>query len=125
MARKPPGKVVMPGELHELSRAIGSLEANVRTLAEELKEEREGAAEHRRDLREVISSLSQSVRTLADQVHEIRPIVLQYREQRDEAKGAARYRKWLWGIVGAAGATLLSVALDLMKMLGFRPPPHP
>ena len=112
------------GELHELSVAIGSLQAEVRILSQTAHEEREEAQDHRRCLREAISELTQSVHLLGKKVEEIEPVVVDYRNRREQDKGAARYRNWLWAsayaTIGAVGATLIEVA----KWLGLRPP-HP
>lgn len=114
----------MPGELHELSLAIGRLQSDVESLSESVKEEREGAARHRRDLRDVISSLSQSVRTLADKVADMQPVVEELRAAREQARGAAAYRKWIWGAIFTAGGFLASLFLDIARMVGVKPP-HP
>ena len=114
--------VVGTGELHELSMAIGGLTADVRNLTRSLEEERQGAAAHRRDLREVIGALSQSVRTLATEVADMKPDVADYRERRAEARGAARLAKWLYGVALAIGSAVGASAVKLVEVFSAKPP---
>lgn len=106
------------------SRWMGEIETRLDTIIEEFKQEREGAQAHRRDLRAVITSLSESVRVLAHEVEGMKPLVADYRDDREQRKGASRYRKWLWATIAAIAATIMNVAFDFVKLFGFRPPSH-
>ena len=92
----------------DLIAAMATLEERVSNLVDEFQNERDGAAQHRRDLRDVIGALSGSVRELTSTVSELKPLVYDYRERRDKARGAAALAKLLHGlgyaIAGGIGA---------------------
>lgn len=112
------------GEVHELSRAIGKLEEAVERLTDSQDRETETAERRHRELTESIAAVSASNRTLAGDVEaiehdirEMRPLVDDYRETRDQAKGAARLAKFIWAGMVALGATIAQVVDWIMSHL--------
>ena len=104
--------------------AMAALQERVSNLINEFEREREGAAAHRRELREVVSALAESVRSvstsvkvLSNAVTEMRPVVEDYSNRRAEAVGAVKLARLL--------KTLLGGGLVLIGWLiaRFFPPP--
>lgn len=102
----------------DLARVLGSIQANQENLRREFERERDGASDHRRALRDTIAAMSEAVRTLTAQMAEILPLVSDYRETRDQARGAAKLSKIVWaaiaGIAALAGAAVNRI-LDHLK----------
>jgi len=80
--RKLPQPEADNSEISGLIAASAALEERVGNMVDEFQREREGAAQHRRDLRLVIEALSASVRGLTATVSEIKPLVDDWRETR-------------------------------------------
>ena len=95
-----------PIGLHELSRAIGALQADVASLTKTLDKESENAAHHRQALRETIAALSQAVRDLAQKVQDYHPVIEESRQQLAEAKGRAKLGRWLLGLWMALASSI-------------------
>lgn len=110
----------MSGELHDLSVAIGGLQARVEILADIVSQNQATATEEHRKVHDIVVAMSESVRNLTDDIAEMKPLTSAYREERAEKRGAKRLRNFLFvtcgGIVGAIGAKLL----DLINIK-----PHP
>jgi hypothetical protein len=110
----------MPGELHELSVAIGGLQAHVETLTRTVERNQETATEEHRKVHDIVVAMSGAVRNLTADVAEMKPLTSAYREERAEKRGAKRFRNFLFvtcgGVAGAIGAKLL----DLINIK----PPH-
>lgn len=118
------GVHLMPGELHEVSEAIGSLKAQVATLNETLQRYQEATTIEHRKVHDIIEALSDSVRTLTATVREMKPLTDDYREKRAEARGARRLMKIMYALAGGGIATILG---QLFQHLfgGGAPPAHP
>ena len=99
------------GELHGLSVVIGELKADVRNLAEVVKEGRVAVHE-----------LSESVLTLDRTVTEMRPIVEDYRIRSERAKGAAEWRKWMWAGLAALISTSVTLGAKIQQLFWVKPP---
>lgn len=89
--------------------AMAALQERVSNLINEFEREREGAAAHRRELREVVTALSESVRSvstsvkeLSNAVTEMRPVVEDYSTRRAEAAGAIKLARVLKAMIGGA-----------------------
>jgi len=107
----------MPGELHELSTAIGELRADVRNLVRAHDQEREFAGAHRRELRAAVSGLSQSVALLTHELGEIKPAVASYRRESAERRGAARVSRLIYGGLLAAGSAVGAGLVEGARLL--------
>lgn len=73
-------------EVADIIVSTAALEERVGNLIDEFQRERDGAAQHRRDLREVIGALSGSVQELTRQMLEAKPLWKDYEERRAEAR---------------------------------------
>jgi hypothetical protein len=73
--------------LHELSRAIGALEAGIAGLSKIVDDECHESKRHRDALRETIGSLAEAVRVLTAEVTEMKPIVADARRSADQRQG--------------------------------------
>jgi len=118
--RKLPQPEADNSEISGLIAASAALEERVGNMVDEFQREREGAAQHRRDLRLVIEALSASVRGLTATVSEIKPLVDDWRETRAEWRGAARFKKFLLAtavsVAGFAGAIINEVWKVLLSV---------
>lgn len=105
------------GAVHEMSRAIGSLEASVIELNRKWDERERSASEGRRVLHAKFDSLKDEVTEMATKVvgvetalASIEPEIKTFQEARMQAIGAQKLGKWIWwvlmGIAGAAGGVL-------------------
>ena len=105
------------GAVHEMSRAIGSLEASVRSLNERWEERERSAAEGRRvlhakfdALRDNVSDLASEVSGVTEKLASIEPEIKTFEEARLQAIGAQKLGKWIWwvllGVAGAAGSMI-------------------
>ncbi len=110
MAVKPKPTVVTDDFLSRL----GAIEASLKIFVDEFKLEREDAKKHRAALRETIAALSESVRILNREVDEHGPLIDDYRQTRDQARGAVKFGRWLYGglilLAGAIGALINQLA---------------
>lgn len=97
-------------DVSENIRAIASLEAQLKHFVTDFYRERDSAAQHRQSLREVVGAMGEAVRLLSGEMAEIKPVILEYRETRAEARGAAKLVRWMWAlavaVAGFAGALL-------------------
>ncbi len=112
----------------DLHRTLGVIEAKVEGLRAEFNRERDGAQSHRQSLRETITALAQAVRDLTGQLTalngdlaEIKPLVNDYRENRDQARGAAKLGRWLYGAFIAVAAVAGVIVNEVWKWLGKHP----
>ena len=114
------GRKLMSGDLHDLSLAIGALQAQVKTLTRTVERNQETATDEHRKVHDIVVAMSESVRKLTEDVKEMKPLTTAYREERAEKRGAKRIRNFLFvtcgGLAGAIGAKLL----DLINIK-----PHP
>lgn len=105
------------GAVHEMSRAIGSLEASVIELNRKWDERERSASEGRRVLHAKFDSLKDEVTELTVKVGgvetslaAIEPEMKTFQEARLQAIGAQKLGKWIWwvlmGIAGAAGGVI-------------------
>lgn len=102
----------MSGELHQLSVAIGSLNAQVENLTEFVRETREESRDEHREARENIDALSESVRVLTSAVKWMEPITEDYREKRAEARGARRLLSAVYVLAGGSVAVVVSKIVE-------------
>lgn len=93
----------------DFARTLGAIERELQIFTKEFQRERDGAADHRKALRETITALSEAVRALTKEVADMKPLVQEYREARDQAKGAAKFGKLLWAGAIGCGAAIASI----------------
>ena len=110
----------MSGELHELSVAIGGLQADVRNIAKTVREHQETATAEHRAVHDIVVSMSESVRNIAKDVAEMKPLTDDYREKRAEARGAARFLKAAYALAGGSVAFAMGKAVEFFSIR-----PHP
>lgn len=98
-------------DIHAFSRALGSLEASVTNLTHTWAEQERNATEGRRqlhqkmdDIKDDVSSLTGRVDNMAREMAEISPAVNEFKNARQQAIGARRFGRWIWGaMLTAAG----------------------
>jgi len=110
----------MAGELHELSVAIGELQAEMRILSQTVRDNQETSTREHREVHNIVVAMSESVRNIAADVAEMKPLTEDYREKRAEARGAARFLNAAYALGGG------SVAVGIGKLVEwFSARPHP
>jgi tetrahydromethanopterin S-methyltransferase subunit B len=115
-------------EVHEFSRALGSLEASVKNLTMTWAQQEQNAADGRRALhlkmdgiKEDLSSLTSRVDGMTKEMSEISPAVNEFKQQRERAIGAMKLGRWLWGVfIAAAGLAGWAIG----EWLHIPRPPH-
>ncbi len=117
------------GEMHAMSRAIGDLEATVRSLTDTWSQQDQHATEGRRLLHAKVDTLTSTIQTtnarldtLTGRFAEIEPAVRRFEVARQRAEGARSLAKLLWAGFVAFAAGLGYLASDLMHLLW--PPKH-
>lgn len=111
------------GALHELSRAIGALEASVANLTKMVDEERVDAARHRQSLREVIASLTEAIRVFNVQQtswkeeweKRWRPLLEDYDRRKSESVGRAKLGSLLMAIWMMVAGSVVAVVTWLLN----------
>jgi uncharacterized small protein (DUF1192 family) len=119
----------MPDNIHEMSRAIGSLEASVEAFKETWVGQDREATEGRRILHGKIDEIkaiqgvtTQQVAQLTSEIAEIKPAIKRFEAQRQRSEGGRSMVKILWGGLLAFLAGLGYAAHDLLGF--FWPPKH-
>lgn len=110
----------MAGELHELSVAIGELQAEMRILSERVRENQEITTAEHREVHDIVSAMSESVRIIVRDISEMKPLTEDYREKRAEARGAVRLLYAVYAFVGGSIAIIGSKILEYIQSR-----PHP
>jgi hypothetical protein len=110
----------MTGELHELSVAIGEMKAELRIVAQTVRDNQESSTEEHRKVHDIVVATSEAVRNIAADVAEMKPLTDDYREKRAEARGAARFLKAGYALAGGSIAVGLGKAVEW-----FSARPHP
>lgn len=127
----------MPGELHELSVAIGSLQADVRTLSRTVRDNQEASSEEHRKVHDIVVATSEAVRNLAakvaemkpnndavpdlkNKVSEMKPLTDDYRERRAEDRGKQKLMHLLYVAFGGIAGALTTWVMSLFSIK-----PHP
>lgn len=110
----------MPGELHELSVAIGELQAEMRILSQTVRDNQEQATAEHREVHNIVVAMSESVRIVADKVAKMEPLIEDYREKRAEARGAAHLLKLAYAF---GGGSIAVIGGKLLEWFSARPHP--
>src|SRR6266700_3233224 len=113
------------GAIHEMSRAVGSLQSDVRGLKESVEtlnrtwgDRERGASKQRgviheklEEVRDDVTRLAAEVLNLAKDVAIIKPAIEVFRSARERQLGAQRMGKLIWlafiGIAGAVGGAVV------------------
>jgi hypothetical protein len=77
-----------PNQLDQISLAIGSLQADVKNLARDMSEDRQGASEDRREIRTKLEDMDDRLKTIepvAAEVAAMKPYVDDYKTLRKQA----------------------------------------
>jgi outer membrane murein-binding lipoprotein Lpp len=114
------GSEELSGELHELSAAIGALQAQVSILAQTVRDNQETSTEEHRKVHDIVVATSEAVQNLAAKVAKMEPLTDDYRERRAEARGAGRLIHVLYVTFGGTAAAFAMRALDWFSVK----PPH-
>lgn len=110
----------MAGELHDMSVAIGALQADVKNLTHAVRTNQEASTEEHRKVHDIVVATSEAMRNLAAKVNEMKPLTDDYRETRAEARGAKKLIVFLYVTFGGIVGAFISRLLDW-----FPRPPHP
>lgn len=102
----------MPEDIHEFSRALGSLEASVSNLTQTWAEQERNATQGRRALHEKMDGVKDDVSELSSRMDkvdaalgEIAPAVAEFKAARERAIGAMKFGRWMWtAMLAAAGS---------------------
>lgn len=119
----------MADGVHEMSRAVGSLEATVKTLTENWQRNDDEATEGRRRMHEKIDalrsqqeSLQKTVEQQTTELAEIKPAIKRFEAQRQRQEIQKSMIKALWLGVVAFATGLGYLAHELL--IFFWPPKH-
>lgn len=119
----------MTESIHDMSRAIGSLEAIVKALTETWQRQDDEATEGRRVLHSKMDELKQQQAVLTTKVQqqteklaEIEPAIKRFEAERQRQEGAASLFKVLWMGLVAFATGLGYAAHELLQF--FWPPKH-
>lgn len=107
----------MPGELHELSVAIGELQAEMRILSQTVRDNQETSTREHREVHIIVTAMAESVRTVAAKVAKMEPLTEDYQEKRAQARGAARFLNALYALGGGSVAVIVG---EIVKLYGDR-----
>ena len=113
------------GAIHEMSRAVGALQSDVRGMKESLENLNRVWGERERDatqgrsvihgkldgVRVDMARLTAEVENLSTDVNEIKPAIAEFKGARQRQLGAQRMGKMIWvafiGIAGVAGGAIV------------------
>lgn len=116
--------------LREMSRSIGGLESTVKTLVSTWQAQEVNASQGRRDLHHKFDTLQVDVHNLGSQVAaaltditEIKPSVKAFENAREQAKGAQKLGKFVWGALFGGGALIGWVIANWVTIMP-KPPLH-
>jgi len=109
----------MDRELDNLSRTIGRLEEQIKTLFKRIDALEETSTREHRVVHDIVEATSDAIRTLTAKVDEMKPLTDDYREKRAERRGAAKLAYTLYAVVGGL---IGSVATWVMQYLSGHPP---
>lgn len=107
------------GSLHQISVAIGRLEATVDMLALTVSENQEATTAEHRKVHEIVDATAGAVRGLTETVKEMKELTDDYREKRAEGRGAA---KLLQVLIATVGGIAGSAATWLIQAVNVKPP---
>jgi prefoldin subunit 5 len=132
------------GGIHEMSSAVGALQADVRSLKESIEnlnrtwgQREEAATAGRRDVHEKIDSLhidvtrlSGEIENVASELAEIKPAINEFKDSRQRAIGARALGGRVWGAMliaaGFSGYWLHELGTWVHEIVhGVPTPPHP
>lgn len=88
----------------DLYAQFARIDERLTILIRQFDREQEDHEEFRRSLTETIAALSEAVRALTKELSDMKPIVLDYRETRDSAKGMVAATRWFGGLMLGAGS---------------------
>jgi hypothetical protein len=87
------------GHIHEQSKLLGELQADVRTTLRVLGEDRLAAAQYRTDIRSRLSEIDRKLDPLPQRVKALEDEVTRLRQARYELQGASRTLKIIWAFI--------------------------
>jgi uncharacterized protein YoxC len=116
--------------LREMSRTIGGLESTVKTLVTTWQSQDASASQGRRDLhqkfdavRQEVSGLAAQVATVVKDIADIKPSVEAFENAKQQAQGAQKLGKWIWGGLVVSGGGLGWMLANWIT-IGPKPPLH-
>lgn len=104
----------MDRDLDNLSRVIGRLEEQIKTLFKRIDALEETSTREHRIVHDIVEATSEA------KVDEMKPLTDDYREKRAEARGAA---KLIYTLYAVAGGVIGSAATWLMQIISAKPHP--
>jgi hypothetical protein len=114
------GASLMAGDIDDLSRLIGGIEQQLKTLFKKLEDLEETSTREHRVVHDIVEATSDAVRTLTAMVNEMKPLTDDYREKRAEARGAQKMVHLLYVSFGGIAGALTTWAMSLLSNK-----PHP
>lgn len=110
----------MATEIEPLSRMLGRIEEQIKTLFKKLEALEESSTREHRIVHDIVEATSDAVRTLMATVNEMKPLTDHYRERRAEARGAAKLIYLIYVMAGGIVGGLVTKLLDVFSVK-----PHP
>jgi hypothetical protein len=110
----------MAGELHQLSMLIGGIRSDITNLANEVRENKQETTAEHRTVHDIVVATSEAVRNVARDVEYMKPLVDDYRDKKNEARGIAKLAGVLYVTLGSIVALMANKAWDWLTVR-----PHP
>jgi hypothetical protein len=107
-------------DLDNLSRVIGRIEEQIKTLFKRIDALEENSTREHRVVHDIVEATSDAVRTLTAKVDEMKPLTDDYREKRAEARGAAKLAYTLYAVVGG----IIGSGVTWLIQIASLKPPH-
>lgn len=116
--------------LREMSRSIGGLESTVKTLVSTWQSQEVSATQGRRDLYQKFDAMASQVFELKTKLEsalsditELKPSVAAFESAKQQAAGAQKVGKWIWGFLTLGGGSIGWMLANWVT-LGPKPPLH-
>jgi hypothetical protein len=116
--------------LRDMSHSIGGLESTVKNMMEMWRQQEQAASQGRRDLHykfdivgKDLAGLTAKVDSAINDIADIKPSVKAFEDAKEQAKGAQKLGKWIWGLLMLTG-TVIGWALANWISIGPKPPLH-
>lgn len=92
-------------------RTLGRIEERLDNLIDEFKSERTD----RRAQTETITAMGEALRVVTRELSEIKPLALDYRDNKTAAMGAARAGKLIWGSMVGMAALIGAIVTEIAR----------
>lgn len=113
----------MTGEMHEISRLIGSLQSSVETLTRQWGEQDRKATEGRRELyrkfdeiKTEVTELAGRVGRMAEEITGMKPSVQTFEQQHQQGIGSKKTVALIWGVIVGFITAVSAGAVELIHL---------